>query len=28
LAGISDHAMSKKFPLGIAEKERLKSLWA
>jgi hypothetical protein len=28
LAGISDHAMSKKFPLGIAEKERLKGLWS
>ena len=27
LAGISDHPMSKRFPLGIADNERLKSLW-
>jgi hypothetical protein len=27
LAGIADHPMSKKFPLGIAEKDRLKTLW-
>jgi hypothetical protein len=27
LAGISDHPMSKRFPLGIADGERLKSLW-
>ena len=27
LAGISDHPMSKRFPLGIAEAERLKTLW-
>jgi uncharacterized protein (DUF1501 family) len=27
LAGISEHPMSKKFPLGVAEKDRLKSLW-
>jgi hypothetical protein len=27
LAGIGDHAMSKRFPLGVAEKERLKTLW-
>ncbi|HEY3899937.1 MAG TPA: DUF1501 domain-containing protein [Chthoniobacter sp.] len=28
LAGIADHPMSKKFPLGVAEKDRLKTLWA
>ena len=27
LAGIADHPTSKRFPLGIAEGERLKSLW-
>jgi len=27
LAGIADHPMSKRFPLGVAEKERLKTLW-
>jgi len=27
LAGIADHPMSKKFPLGIKEEERLKTLW-
>lgn len=27
LAGIADHPMSKRFPLGVAEKDRLKSLW-
>jgi uncharacterized protein (DUF1501 family) len=27
LAGIGDHPMSKKFPLGVAEKDRLKTLW-
>ncbi len=27
LAGIADHPMSKRFPLGVAEKERLRSLW-
>jgi hypothetical protein len=27
LAGIADHPMSKKFPLGVAEKDRLKTLW-
>lgn len=27
LAGIAEHPMSKKFPLGIKEEERLKSLW-
>jgi len=26
-AGIADHAMSKKFPLGVPEKERLNGLW-
>ena len=26
-AGISDHAFSKKFPLGVPEKEKLKNLW-
>ncbi len=28
LAGIADHPMSKRFPLGVAEKDRLKTLWA
>ncbi|MFN0052632.1 MAG: DUF1501 domain-containing protein [Planctomycetales bacterium] len=27
LAGIADHPLSKKFPLGVAETERLQSLW-
>lgn len=27
LAGISDHAFSKRFPLGVAENERLRGLW-
>jgi hypothetical protein len=27
LARIADHPMSKKFPLGVAEKDRLKTLW-
>lgn len=27
LAGIADHALSKKFPLGIAEADRLNGLW-
>jgi len=27
LAGVSDHPLSKKFPLGIAEKERMPGLW-
>jgi hypothetical protein len=27
LAGIADHPMSKKFPLGVAEKDRLQGLW-
>ena len=27
LAGIGDHAFSKKFPLGVADKERLRGLW-
>ena len=27
LAGIADHALSKKFPLGVAAKERLTGLW-
>ena len=26
-AGIADHALSKKFPLGVAEKEKLRGLW-
>ena len=26
-AGIADHAFSKKFPLGVADKERLRGLW-
>src|SRR5436190_1203554 len=26
-AGIADHAFSKRFPLGVPEKERLKGLW-
>jgi hypothetical protein len=28
MAGIADYPMSKKFPLGVAEKDRLKTLWA
>ena len=28
LAGIADHPMSKKFPLGVVENERLKGLWS
>jgi hypothetical protein len=27
LAGIADHAASKKFPLGVVEKEKLRGLW-
>jgi uncharacterized protein (DUF1501 family) len=27
LAGIADHPLSKKFPLGVAEKERLQKFW-
>jgi uncharacterized protein (DUF1501 family) len=27
LAGIADHSFSKKFPLGVADKERLQGLW-
>ncbi len=27
LAGISDHVLSKKFPLGVPEKERLRGFW-
>ena len=27
LAGIADHPMSRKFPLGVVEKDRLKTLW-
>lgn len=27
LAGIADHPLSKKFPLGVPEKERLRGLW-
>ena len=27
LAGIADHPLSQKFPLGVPEKERLKSFW-
>jgi hypothetical protein len=27
MAGIADHAFSKKFPLGVADKERLRGLW-
>ena len=27
LAGIADHPMSKQFPLGVAEKDRLKKIW-
>lgn len=27
LAGVADHPLSKKFPLGVPEKERLKGLW-
>jgi uncharacterized protein (DUF1501 family) len=26
-AGISDHALAKKFPLGVAEKEKLQAFW-
>ena len=26
-AGIADHPLSKKFPLGLAEKEQLKGFW-
>ena len=26
-AGIADHAHSKKFPLGVPDKERLRALW-
>lgn len=26
-AGIADHALSKKFPLGVADKEKLRGLW-
>jgi hypothetical protein len=28
LAGISDHAYSRKFPLGVSDKEQLRGLWA
>lgn len=27
LAGIADHPLSKRFPLGVSEKEKLKGLW-
>jgi uncharacterized protein (DUF1501 family) len=27
MAGIADHAFSKRFPLGVADKERLRGLW-
>ena len=27
LAGIGDHALSKKFPLGVGEKEKLRNFW-
>lgn len=27
LAGIADHPLSKKFPLGVAEKDKLKNFW-
>jgi hypothetical protein len=27
LAGVADHAFSKRFPLGVADKERLRGLW-
>src|SRR5262249_35156217 len=27
LAGIADHPFSKRFPLGVAEKDRLRGLW-
>jgi hypothetical protein len=27
LAGIADHPFSRKFPLGVVEKERLRGLW-
>ncbi len=26
-AGIADHPLSKKFPLGVPEKERLRGFW-
>jgi hypothetical protein len=26
-AGIADHPLSKKFPLGVPDKERLEGLW-
>jgi hypothetical protein len=26
-AGIADHALAKKFPLGVPEKESLKGFW-
>ncbi len=28
LAGIADHPLSKKFPLGLIAKEKLRSFWA
>ena len=27
LAGIAEHPLTRKFPLGVAEKERLRGLW-
>ena len=27
LAGIADHAFSRRFPLGVADAERLRGLW-
>ncbi len=27
LAGIADHPLSKKFPLGLADKEKLRGFW-
>ena len=27
LAGIADHPFSRRFPLGVADKERLRGLW-
>jgi hypothetical protein len=27
LAGIADHPFSRKFPLGVADSERLRGLW-
>ncbi len=27
LAGIADHPLSKKFPLGVADKEKLQRFW-